>query len=99
MEHDPQGMRIYRAEVTEVSQEDPDSWRVSTTRGEEVVNREGEGPNLVPLDEEIANEIDEKGEGFLVESTVRDIERHLEQRLDWQSLERNLGQDGRGRGR
>jgi excisionase family DNA binding protein len=46
----------------------------------------------------ISTEIARKGDGFLVESTVRDIERNLSQRLDWQSLERGLGQDGRGRG-
>jgi hypothetical protein len=101
MEHDPQGMRVYRAEVLEVSQEDPDSWWVSTTRGEEVVDREGEGPSLVPMEEQIATEITEKGDGFLVESTVRDIERHLERSMEWpsikRSIDRTLGRDGRER--
>jgi hypothetical protein len=99
LEDDPAGMRVWRAEILEVSQEEPDSWRVSTTRGEEVVNREGEGPSLVPMDEEIATDIARKGDGFLVESTVRDLERLLDQSLDWQTLEWDLGQDGPGLGR
>lgn len=91
-------MMVWQATVTEVAQQDLDSWRIETTHGAEVVNREGEGASTVPMDEQISNEIARKGDGFLVESTVRDIERNLSPRLDWQSLERGLGQDGRGRG-
>jgi hypothetical protein len=98
-ENDPEGMRIWRAEVTEVIQEDLDSWRIETTHGAELVNREGEGPGLVPMDEQIATEITQNGDGFLVESTVRDIERHLDQQIDWPSIERSLGDDGQGQHR
>jgi hypothetical protein len=102
LQHDPDGMRVHQATVTEVTQEDIDSWRIETTHGQEVVNREGEGPGLVPMDEQIATEIASKGDGFVVESTVRDIERHLEQSPEWPSLERNiertLGRDGHERG-
>jgi hypothetical protein len=99
LKNDPEGMRVHRATVTEVTQVERDTWRVVTTHGDEIVDRGGEGPSLVPVDPQLAQEFAEKGDGFLVESTVRDIERHLDQSLDWQSLERNLGQDGRGRGR
>jgi len=101
LEYDPDGMRVWRAEVTEVVQQDIDSWRIETTHGAEVVNREGEGPSVAPMDEQIATEIVSKGDGFLVESTVRDIERHLEESPEWRSLERNidrtLGRDGQER--
>jgi hypothetical protein len=101
LEHDPAGMTVWRATVTEVQQLDLDSWRIETTHGEEIVNREGEGPSIVPLDEQIATEITRQGDGFLVESTVRDIEQHLEQSPEWpsieQSIDRTLGRDGRER--
>jgi hypothetical protein len=95
LEHDPQGMTVHQATVVEVTQIERDTWRIVTTRGDEIVDRGGEGPSLVPIDPKIAQEFIEKGDGFLVESTVRDIERHLEQSLDWQTLERSLG-DGQG---
>src|SRR5215213_8663598 len=94
LEHDPGGMRVWQATVTEVTQQDLDSWRIETTHGAEVVNREGEGPGLVPMDEQIATQIVEKGDGFLVESTIQEIEGQLSQRIDWSSIERNLGNDG-----
>jgi hypothetical protein len=92
LENDPKGMRVWRAEVTEVVQQDIDSWRIETTHGAEVVNREGEGASLVQMDEQVAIDIARKGDGFLVESTVRDIERHLEQSPKWRSLERDINQ-------
>jgi hypothetical protein len=59
---------------------------------------EGEGPALIPIDPQIAEEIVEKGDGFLVESTVRDLEQHLERSMEWPSIERSidrtLGRDG-----
>jgi len=101
LEYDPAGMRVNRATVTEVAQQDIDSWRIETTHGQEVVNREGEGASLVPMDEQIATEIQRNGDGFLVQSTVHDIEQHLEQSPEWPSLardiERTLGRDGHER--
>jgi hypothetical protein len=97
LEFDERGMKVYRAEVVGVSKEATDLWLVSTTHGQERVNDQGEGPSLVPVDTEIAEEFARRGDGFLVESTVRDIERHLDQSLDWQSFEQNLRRHGRGR--
>jgi hypothetical protein len=97
LEHDPAGMRIWKAEVTEVDQLDLDSWQISTTHGTEVVNRVGEGASIVPVDEEIARTLVQQGDGFLVTSTVRDIEQHLDQSIDWPSIERDLGGEGRER--
>ena len=99
LEHDPQGMRVHQATVVEVTQIERETWRIVTTHGDEIVDRGGEGPSLVPIDPQIAQEFVEKGDGFLIESTVRDIEQSLDQSLDWQTLERNLGQDGQGRSR
>jgi hypothetical protein len=95
LEFDENGMRVYRAEVVGVSKEAYDTWLISTTHGQERVNDQGEGPRLVPVDAEIAEEFTRRGDGFRVESTVRDIERSLNQSLDWQTFEQNLGK-GRG---
>jgi hypothetical protein len=101
LENVREGMKVWQATVTEVTQIDIDSWRIETTHGVEVVNREGEGASLVPMDEQIATEIVTYGDGLLIESTVRDIERHLEQSPEWRSLERDinrtLGRDGHER--
>jgi hypothetical protein len=91
---DENGMRVYRAEVVGVSKEATDTWLISTTHGQERVNDGGEGPRLVPVDTEIAKEFARRGDGFLVESTVRDIDRELNKSLDWQSFERGLGKGG-----
>jgi hypothetical protein len=88
-------MRVWWATVTEVAQVDVESWRIQTTHGADIVNREGEAASIVPLDEQLAEQLARNGDGYLVESTVRDIERHLDQSLDWQSLEQNLD-DGWG---
>jgi hypothetical protein len=94
LEFDENGMKVYRAEVVGVSKEAYDTWLVSTTHGQERVNDRGEGPRLVPVDTEIAEEFARRGDGFLVESTVRDIDRELDQSLDWQSFEQDLGKGG-----
>lgn len=91
LEFDENGMRVYQASVVGVSKEATDLWLVSTTHGQERVNDRGEGPRLVPVDPEIAEEFARRGDGFLVESTVRDIDRELNKSLDWQSFERKLG--------
>jgi len=101
LEYDPAGMRVWQATVTEVTQIERDTWRIVTTHGDEIVDRGGEGPALIPIDPQIAEEIVEKGDGFLVESTVRDLEQHLERSMEWPSIERSidrtLGRDGHTR--
>jgi hypothetical protein len=91
---DENGMRVFQASVVGVSKEATDVWLISTTHGQERVNDQGEGPRLVPIDPEIAKEFARRGDGFLVESTVRDIDRRLDQSLDWQSFEQDLGRGG-----
>jgi hypothetical protein len=72
---DPEGMRVHRAEVLGIEPE-ADGWRVSTTHGTEHVDMRGEGSALVPSDEEIATELAQRGDGFLVRSTTQDIRAH-----------------------
>jgi hypothetical protein len=91
---DERGMKVFQAEVVGVAKEATDLWLIATTHGEERVNDQGEGPRLVPIDTEIAKEFASRGDGFLVESTVRDIDRRLDQSLDWQSFEQDLGRGG-----
>jgi hypothetical protein len=99
LEFDPEGMRVFRAEVTGVSRETYATWLISTTHGQERVNDRGEGPKLVPVDADIADDFVRRGDGFLVRSTTHDIEQSLDQSLDWQSFEQNLGKgDGKGKG-
>jgi hypothetical protein len=86
---DPEGMRVHRAEVLGIEPE-ADGWRVSTTHGTEHVDMRGEGPALVPSDEEIATEFAQRGDGFLVRSTMQDIEQTLDRSIDWEALERNI---------
>jgi hypothetical protein len=97
LEFDEKGMRVFQATVVGISQEAYQSWRVATTHGTEIVDDRGEGPRLVPIDADIAEDFARQGDGFLVESTVRDIDRELDQSLDWQSFEQDLGRGGHER--
>lgn len=93
---DDAGMRVFRTEVLDVRPDDG-SWRVSTVHGTERVDAAGIGPALVPMDDDIAQDLAERGDGFLVQSTVRDIEADLDPSIDWGEVERQIGQE-RGRG-
>lgn len=92
LEADERGLRAYRAEVVGVSQEAYDLWSVATTHGHERVDSRGEGPRLLPMDPELAEDLASHGDGYLIEPTVRD-----DLNLD-QSIEQNdLGKGGRER--
>jgi hypothetical protein len=92
IENDPQGMRVERTAVVAVRQ-DGDGWAVETLAGTELVDERGEGPQLVPLDAEMAVEFEERGPAFVVRSTVDDTERDLDAGLDWRRLEQGLGHE------
>lgn len=100
LEYDPDGMRVWRAGVQEVVQEDIDSWRIETTHGAEVVNREGEGASLVPMDEQVATEIVQKGTASSsnrrcgISSAISNSPGMAEPGA---GLERTLGRDGHER--
>jgi hypothetical protein len=49
---------------------DVDEWAVETLAGTERVDERGEGARLVPLDAEMAVEIEERGPSFVVRSTI-----------------------------
>jgi hypothetical protein len=89
---DPEGMRVERTAVINVRQ-DGNGWTVETLAGTEQVDERGEGRQLVPLDAEMAVEFEERGASFVVKSSVEDIERDLDQSLDWQRFEHDLGRD------
>ena len=72
IENDPEGMRVERTAVVAVRQ-DGDGWAVETLAGTELVDERGEGPQLVPLDAEMAVEFEERGPSFVVRSTVDDM--------------------------
>ena len=62
------------------------------TRGGRV-DASGEGSRLVPLDEELAAEFEDRGTSFVVRSTVDELEQDLDQSLDRERFERDLGRD------
>ena len=88
----PEGMRVHRTAVLAVRPEG-DGWSVETAAGIEHVDAYGEGSRLVPVDEELAAEFEEGGTSFVVLSTVDELEQDLDQSLDWQRFERDLGRD------
>jgi hypothetical protein len=100
LKYDPDSMRVWRAGVQEVVQEDIDSWRIETTHGAEVVNREGEGASLVPMDEQVATEIVQKGTASSsnrrcgISSAISNSPGMAEPGA---GLERTLGRDGHER--
>jgi hypothetical protein len=49
--------------------------------------------SLVPADEEVARELADRGDGFLVESTTRDIERDLSPSVDWDQIARDIDKE------
>ncbi|MGZ4626899.1 MAG: hypothetical protein ACXV3S_11555 [Kineosporiaceae bacterium] len=88
---DEEGMRVYRAEVTDVSPEAAATWLVATTRGQERVNDQGEGRHLVPMDTDIAEEFDRHGDGFLVRSSRHDLDAGPDHSIDRDAGERDPG--------
>lgn len=89
---DPAGMRVEQATVMAIEPQEQ-GWAVETTLGRELVDRRGEGGRLVPIDDEIARDFDERGESFVVRSTIDEIAEDLDPSLDWGDLERSLEQD------
>jgi hypothetical protein len=92
VELDDEGMRATRVAVLRVEPVG-DAWGVETTLGRDVVDANGEGSRLVPLDAEMAVEFEERGPSFVVRSTVQDIEEGLDQSLDWRRFEHDLARD------
>jgi hypothetical protein len=89
-----EGMTVESATVIDVTQVDREHWSVHTDRGEAVVDRSGEGPEIAPLTEDVVRELDIRGERF----TVRPTERDLELERDRWDLERGLDDEGYERG-
>ena len=85
-------MRVQRRAVLAVRPEGA-GWSVETAAGIEHVDASGEGSRLVPLDEELAAEFEDRGTSFVVRSTVDELEQDLDQLLDRQRFERDLARD------
>ena len=90
---DPKGLRVSRTTLVNV-RPDGDGWTVVTLAGTERVDERGEGSRLVPLDTEMAVELEDRGTSFVGKSTVDDIERNPEPGLDWRLFEHDLDRDG-----
>ena len=89
LDDDPEGMLVQRTAVLAVRPEG-DGWSVETAAGIEHVDASGEGSRLVPLDEELAAEFEERGTSFVVRSTVDELEQDLDQSLDRERFEQTL---------
>jgi hypothetical protein len=89
----PDGMLVERTAVIDV-RPDGDGWTVITIAGTEHVDERGEGSRLIPLDNEMAAEFEDRNTtSFVVRSTVDDLERDLDPSYDWQQFEQELGRD------
>lgn len=62
-------MRAYRATVRSVAEEGS-SWYVQTSHGNDLVNVEGVGGNLMPIDQATEEQLQREGDGFEVERRV-----------------------------
>jgi hypothetical protein len=59
-------MRVFKDQVIGIIQQDENSWVVTTTRGQGVVDATGEGGNLIPIDDEIGQLFSTRGDEFVV---------------------------------
>lgn len=80
------GMRVYRATVESIEPSiEQDQWIVTTDYGDALVDAEGVGTYTVPVDQQIAQEFERRGDGFVIEPTTYD------RTFDW---DRSWDQDG-----
>jgi hypothetical protein len=74
LEDVPEGIKVSRAEVRSVTEEGPDTWRVTTDRGEYTVDAEGRGGSLWPSDEELEAQFAGRDEFTLEPDTSTEID-------------------------
>jgi hypothetical protein len=63
---DPEGMRVVRDRVEEIIEDGPDSYLVTTSLARGVVDAEGVGSNLAPIDHHLEEMFTERGDEFVV---------------------------------
>lgn len=83
---------VYTTRITEIEQTRPNEWKVwDHANLPHVVDEQGVGKMLVPMEQEWLRELDERGEGFVIvdESRLKGLE--LVQEVPSQ----NLGGNGR----
>jgi hypothetical protein len=75
IETDPQGVRVHRASINTIEPAlEPDHWLITTDRGTTAVDQTGVGSNAVPLDPDIAEDLHVYGDGYLVTSTLIELD-------------------------
>jgi hypothetical protein len=86
---------VYSATVRDVTETDENTWTVGTDRGQTMVNSQGDGRAGVQvglLEEDVAQDLDMRGEGYIVESAATEPD------YDWH-LDIDMDRDGYGYGR
>jgi hypothetical protein len=75
IESDPEGVRVHRASIITIEPApEPDHWLITTDRGTTIVDHAGISSNAVPLDPEIADDLYVYGDGYLVTSTLIELD-------------------------
>jgi hypothetical protein len=75
IEIDTEGLRVHRATVDTVEPSPAaDRWTITTDRGTTTVDATGIGPDAVPLEPDIAEDLYVYGDGYLVTSTLIGME-------------------------
>ena len=72
---DQRGVRVRETVVLSVTPED-DGWNVRTVHGSDVVDERGEGSQLLPLDDELAKIVGERGPNFILRPTHEEPHQH-----------------------
>ena len=80
IEIDPDGLRVHRATVDTIEPTPAaDRWTITTDRGTTTVDATGAGPDAVPLEPDIAEDLYVYGDGYLVTPTAIDLDRSLDE--------------------
>jgi hypothetical protein len=95
LDPDPDGIRVHRATVIHIepAAEQIDHWHVTTDRGDATVDESGSSGHVLPIDTDIAGELWERGDGYLIHPTFADHHRTVERDIHDLGLDPDHGDD------
>jgi len=89
---DPDGIRVHRATVSHIeASAEHDRWRISTDRGDAIVDHTGNSGHVIPIDTDIATQLYVRGDGYLVRPTLMDHPHVLERDINDLALDHDTG--------
>jgi len=90
----PDGIRLHRATVIHIEPTRwPDRWWITTDRGDATVDNTGHSGHVIPIDTDIAKELWERGDGYLIHPSFADHHRTVERDVHDLGLGTDQGDD------